>query len=168
MKRLCALVLAAGKGTRMISGRAKVLHEVCGEPMLRWVYRAAASLELDEIFVVIGHSAELVQTAMEGLPARIIMQEPQLGTGHALICARNELTRHDGDLLVLSGDTPRIKAATLRTLVDHHRRNGAATTLVTVRPPDPFGYGRVLRASDGGVTGIVEEKDASPEQKRIG
>ncbi len=168
MKRLCALILAAGKGTRMISGRAKVLHEVCGEPMLRWVYRAAASLAPEEIFVVIGHSADLVQKAMGGCPAKIIVQEPQLGTGHALICAREALGDHQGDLLVLSGDTPRLKSATLRKLVEHHRQTGAATTLVTVRPPDPFGYGRILRAPDGSVTGIVEEKDASHEQRKIG
>ncbi len=168
MKRLCALILAAGKGTRMVSNRAKVLHEICGVPMVQWIYRAAASLDPEEILVVIGHSADLVRLALEGLPARFVVQEPQLGTGHALICSREELSRHDGDLLVLSGDTPRIKDTTLQKLADHHRKTEAATTLITVQPPDPFGYGRIVRAPDGSVIGIVEEKDASPEQKKIG
>ncbi len=167
MKRLCALILAAGKGTRMVSDRAKVLHDVCGEPMIRFVYRAAAGLDPDDIFVVIGQDADCVRQALDGQPARFVMQAPQLGTGHAVISAREELSRREGDVLVLTGDTPRIKTTTLARLVEHHRLTGAVTTLLTTQPPDPLGYGRILRAADGKITGIVEEKDATPQQKRI-
>jgi bifunctional UDP-N-acetylglucosamine pyrophosphorylase / glucosamine-1-phosphate N-acetyltransferase len=166
MKPLCALILAAGKGNRMVSNRAKVLHEVCGEPMLRFVCRAAAGLKPDDIFVVIGQDADRVRLALQGYPARFVLQEPQLGTGHAVLSAREELSRRSGDVLVLTGDTPRIKTDTLRDLVEHHRGTRAVTTLLTTRPPDAYGYGRILRAQDGSVTAIVEEKDATPEQKR--
>ena len=167
MKRLCALILAAGKGTRMVSDRAKVLHAVCGQPMLRMVYDAAACLRPDEIFVVIGQDADRVRGALGGRAATFIVQEPQLGTGHALICARDELKRRKGDVLVLSGDTPRIKPSTLNRLIERHRSTRAVTTILTTEPPDPFGYGRVVRKSDGSVLAIVEEKDATPEQKKI-
>jgi len=167
MKDLCVLILGAGKGTRMVSNRAKVLHQVCGVPMLKMVYRAAAVLEPDEILAVIGQDAERVRSAMEGCPVEFILQEVQLGTGHAVMTAREHLSRRKGDVIVLYGDTPRIRPATLRKLIGHHRNSGAVTTLLTTRAPEPFGYGRIARGPGGRVTAIVEEKDTTIEQKAI-
>lgn len=167
MKDLRVLIMAAGKGTRMVSDTAKVLHSVCGQPMLRLIYRAAAGVEPEEIFVVIGQDADRVRMALGGLPARFILQTEQLGTGHAIMMARPELQEKDGDLLVISGDTPRLKSETLRGLVEHHRSSGAATTLLTAVAEDPFAYGRVLRGPDGRIEAIVEERDATEEQRRI-
>jgi bifunctional UDP-N-acetylglucosamine pyrophosphorylase / glucosamine-1-phosphate N-acetyltransferase len=167
MRSLYTLILAAGKGTRMASRRAKVLHEVCGEPMLKMVYRAALGLQPQDVFIVIGQDADLVQACMEGNPATFVMQEKQMGTGHAVLSAKDLLSRRKGDLLVLSGDTPRIKSGTLQKLLQRHRETEASTTILTTRPPNPHGYGRVLRGPDGTVAEIVEEKDATPEQKEI-
>ncbi len=168
MKNLHALIMAAGKGTRMVSDRAKVLHSLCGVPMLQLIYRAAVALEPESVLVVIGYDAERVRMSLEGCPARFILQRQQLGTGHAVMVARDELSKYPGgDLLVLSGDTPRIRPGTLEKLVEYHRESGAATTLLTVHVPNPFGYGRILRDGSSQIRAIVEEKDASPEVKRI-
>jgi bifunctional UDP-N-acetylglucosamine pyrophosphorylase/glucosamine-1-phosphate N-acetyltransferase len=159
--------MAAGKGIRMVSDRAKALFPLCGTPMVRLIYQAAANLDPEEIFVVIGHDAERVRAALNGLPARFVLQPEQLGTGHAIMTARSEIKKRVGDLLVLSGDTPRLKTETLRGLVEHHRQSGAATTLLTAIAKDPRAYGRVLRNSNGGIEAVVEEKDATPEQVKI-
>ena len=167
MNDLSILIMAAGKGTRMVSDLAKVLHPVCGVPMLHLMYRAAAGLEPGEIVIVIGQDADLVRASMEGRPARFVLQSEQLGTGHAVMMARPLLEGRPGDLLVLYGDTPRLKTATLRKLAERHRASGAATTLLTTRAENPCGYGRILRGADGKVAGIVEERDATPEQRLI-
>ncbi len=152
----------------MVSNRAKVLHSLCGIPMLRMIYRAAAALEPENVFVVIGYDAERVRASLEGCPARFIVQRVQLGTGHAVIAARHDLEAYrGGDLLVLFGDTPRIKPQTLKKLAECHRHSGAACTLLTVHAPEPFGYGRIVRNGSGQIQAIVEEKDASPDVKRI-
>lgn len=167
MNDLCVLIVAAGKGTRMKSERAKVLHPLCGKPMLRLVYAAAAELDPRRILIVIGQDAERVRAAMEGVRADFVVQEPQLGTGHAVMAAAGELGKLQGDVLVLLGDAPRIRSETLRRLVRHHRDTGADMTMLTAHAPDPFGYGRILRDADGSIRGIIEENDATPEQKKI-
>ena len=167
MNELCVLILAAGKGTRMASSRAKVLHRVCDVPMLTMIYRAASSLRPDKIFVIVGNDADRVRDSLKDTSAHIIHQAEQLGTGHAVMCAEAELGGMKGDVLVMFGDTPRIRARTLQDLVEDHRRSGVDTTLLTALAPDPFAYGRILRSADGQISGIVEEKDASPEQKQI-
>ena len=167
MDNLCILMMAAGKGTRMVSNRAKVLHAICGVPMLRLIYRAAASLEPDDIFVVIGQDAERVRGTLDGFPAQFVLQTEQLGTGHAIMTARPQIETRHGDLLVLSGDTPRLRPETLRRLVEHHRQSGAAATLLTAITEDPFAYGRILRNAGGQIVAIVEEKDATAEQRQI-
>lgn len=167
MKLLTVLIMAAGKGTRMISNRAKVLHQLCGVPMLRLIYNAAAGLDPDEIIVVIGQDADRVRAALDGLPVRFVLQQEQLGTGHALMMARPEIEGKEGDLLVLSGDTPRLRTETLRHLVEHHRNHSAPATLLTAIAEHPHAYGRVLRNSKGRIEAIVEEKDATPEQRGI-
>ncbi len=167
MKDLCVLILAAGKGTRMVSDRAKVLHQVCGVPMLKMVYRAASGLDPGEILVVIGQDADRVRASLDGCPAQFVLQEIQMGTGHAVMVAREILSRRRGDVVVLYGDTPRIRTSTLEDLISHHRQSGAVTTLLTTRVPDPHGYGRIVRGGDGRVTAIVEEKDATARQKAL-
>jgi bifunctional UDP-N-acetylglucosamine pyrophosphorylase/glucosamine-1-phosphate N-acetyltransferase len=167
MKDLTVVIMAAGKGTRMISNRAKVLHTLCGIPMLKLIYRAAAALDPAEIVVVIGQDAERVRASLDGLPATFIMQTDQLGTGHALMMAREALESHAGDVLILSGDTPRLKAETLLHLVEYHKHHGCASTLLTAEAEDPAAYGRILRNTQGGIEAIVESKDATSEQKQI-
>ncbi len=129
MENLCAVILAAGKGTRMRSNRAKVLHNLCGTPMLRLVYSAVAALEPEQVFVVIGQDAERVCGSLEGFPAYFVHQKEQLGTGHAAMAAGELLSQRRGHALVVFGDAPRIKAATLRKLVQHHRNSKAVTSL---------------------------------------
>ncbi|NWG13291.1 MAG: bifunctional UDP-N-acetylglucosamine diphosphorylase/glucosamine-1-phosphate N-acetyltransferase GlmU [Acidobacteria bacterium] len=167
MKDLAVLILAAGKGTRMISRRAKVLHKVCGVPMVSLVCRAAAALQPGDVIVVVGQDGDLVRKSLKEYGARFVDQAEQLGTGHAMITARAEFEGLAGNLLVLYGDTPRIKPDTLRMLVDRHRHSGAATTLLTTRVANPYGYGRIIRNGKGQIAAIVEEKDASPAQRSI-
>jgi len=167
MKDLCVLIMAAGKGTRMVSERAKVLHGLCGRPMLRLVYDAAAALEPDDILIVIGQDADRVRDAWSGYPATFIFQAEQLGTGHALIAARKELEKRAGDALVLFGDAPRIRPSTLERLAAHHRSSAADLTLLTAHAPDPYAYGRILRDAQGRIQAIVEEKDATAAQRLI-
>lgn len=167
MNHLAALILAAGKGTRMVSSRAKVLHRLGGQPMLRLIYDAVARLEPQQIFVVIGQDANEVRASLGNAPAQFALQTEQLGTGHAVMAARDQLSGREGDVIVLFGDTPRIKTETLRKLVDAHRQTEASTTILTALMPDPFGYGRILRDKQGKIEAIIEEKDATPEQRAI-
>ncbi len=167
MRDLHALILAAGKGTRMVSNRAKVLHAVCGTPMIMLVYHALSRLQPDKVLAVIGQDAERVRAALEGLPVQFVMQTEQLGTGHAVMTASREIESLKGDLIVVFGDAPRIKTETLKELVEHHRQTGAALTLLTAVMPDPFGYGRILRTPEGRIRGIIEEKDATAAQRKI-
>ena len=161
-----AIVLAAGKGTRMRTDLPKVLHPAAGRPLVSWVTDAVTGAGVDEVVVVIGHGAEVVA---EALPdgARTVVQESQDGTGHATLVAIEALGDVSGDtLLVVPGDSPLISAATLGALLAAHAANGAACTLLTARLPDPTGYGRVIRA-DGRVTAVVEETDADEAQRAV-
>lgn len=167
MRDFCALILAAGKGTRMKSERAKVLHTLCGKPMLRMVYDAVAALQPEEIIVVIGQDADRVRELLDGCRATFVTQAQQLGTGHAVMAARQELAKRKGSVLILFGDAPRIRTETLRRLAEHHQASNADMTLLTVQAADPFGYGRIIRDNAGRVRGIVEEKDAAESQKKI-
>ncbi len=162
-----AVIMAAGQGTRMKSALPKVLHEVAGRPLVSWVLEAVAATEPDEIVVVVGHESEAVR---ERLPdgVRIAVQEQQLGTGHATRVAIEAMDAGpDDDVLVMPGDTPLVSGATLAGLLAAHRDRGAAATLLTTELDDPAGYGRVLRAGDGSVLGIVEDRDADPRQLDI-
>lgn len=163
---LDVVILAAGQGTRMRSALPKVLHPVGGRPMVAWALRQARELGARDVVVVTGHGAERVEAALFGQGARFARQERQLGTGHAFLVGAREL-RGDGDVLVLYGDTPLLSGETLRDMLREHRMRGSALTLLTARLPDASGYGRVVRAADGSVARIVEEKAASPEEKRL-
>lgn len=162
-----ALVLAAGKGTRMKSERAKILHEIDGRTLLARVLETAARLSPRRVLVVVGHQAEEVRQAHRAYPVEYVVQEPQLGTGHAVLCARPGFEREPGNLLVLYGDVPLLRPATLRELLERHELEGNGVTVLTARVPDPTGYGRILRDDRGGFARIVEDRDLAPEERAI-
>jgi len=169
-RHLNVLVMAAGLGTRMKSKRAKVLHELGGRPLIAHVVRTAASLAPQRIYVVVGHQAEEVEKAARaevGELASAVMQAQQRGTGDAVESARAQLENSDSLLLVLSGDVPLIKAETLHKLIEHHRAAGAACTILAVRLENPTGYGRIVRDEQGRFQRIVEQKDATEEERQV-
>lgn len=167
MQDVAVIILAAGKGTRMKSNRAKVLHDIAGVPMIRYVVETALSV-VDDVVVVIGHEAEAVQKALEAYPRlRFAVQEEQLGTGHAVVCAIPEVSSAINDVVVLCGDTPLIKPTTVRGLIDQHRVREGHLTLVATTLTEPFGYGRIVSDAQGNPIRIVEESDASELEKKI-
>jgi len=166
MNNLTAIILAAGKGTRMKSKFPKVLHKVGGRPMLQHVLDAAAACGCTKKVVIIGHEAELVRE-MVGSQAQVVLQAEQLGTGHAVLQAAPVLQGVTGTALILCGDTPLLEAAELAKFAEAHAKSGAAATVMTAIMADPFGYGRILRDPNGNVAGIVEQKDATAEQQKI-
>lgn len=167
MSELAAVILAAGKGTRMKSRLPKVLHTIAGRPMIYYPIELARRLEARPVVVVLGHEAQAVRRSLEGEDLVSVLQEPQLGTGHALFFAKEVLKGYKGDLLIMCGDMPLLRPETVRGLVEFHRQKGAALTVLVGEMQDPSGYGRVLRGEKGRIERIVEEKDASPQQKEI-
>jgi bifunctional UDP-N-acetylglucosamine pyrophosphorylase/glucosamine-1-phosphate N-acetyltransferase len=163
---LAAVILAAGKGTRMKSRLPKVLHKICGQPMIAYVLDAVEKAGIKKTVVVAGHGNQRVAQAV-GESAAIALQSEQLGTGHALLQARTFLADFQGDILVVCGDTPLITPATLAGLAAEHASAGAAATVLTAEVDDPHGYGRVQRDAGGRVARIVEEKDATTEEKQV-
>ena len=167
MSDIHVVVLAAGKGTRMKSRLPKVLHEAAGLPLIDLVLRAADSLAPQSTTVVVGHFADQVKSALgKRLGLRFALQEPQLGTGHALMQAEPHLRASTGTVVLLYGDVPLLRTATLRSLVDTHRASHAAATVITARMDDPRGYGRIVR-TNGRIAAIVEDKDATEAERRI-
>ena len=162
-----ALVLAAGQGTRMKSDLAKVLHEMSGAPLLAHVLAALEQLGVGRTLVVIGHQAERVRAAFPDAGEEWVLQAEQRGTGHAVLMAAPALEDFQGTLLVVCGDTPLLRAATLDGLLARHREAAAAVTVLTTRVPDPTGYGRLVRDPHGAALGIVEQRDTTPDQRSI-
>jgi UDP-N-acetylglucosamine diphosphorylase/glucosamine-1-phosphate N-acetyltransferase len=164
-----AIILAAGKGTRMKSDLPKVLHKVLGRPMLSYVIDACRAAGCDRLIVVIGHEAEMVRVAFAGMDHQIswVEQREQLGTGHAVMVCQQELAGLSGPVLVLAGDGPLIRPGPLRELLETHRASGAACTLATSIMDDPGRYGRIIRDSNGDLAGIVEHLDATDAQRAI-
>ncbi len=164
-----AVILAAGKGTRMGSDLPKVLHPLRGEPLVLHPIRAAIAAGASAVVVVVGHGADQVQAALQGLPdLRFALQSEQRGTGHAVQCALPALEGHDGPVLILSGDVPRLRGETLRALAAACAASPGGLALATFAPADPTGYGRIVRDAAGEVRAIVEQRDATPEQRDIG
>jgi bifunctional UDP-N-acetylglucosamine pyrophosphorylase / glucosamine-1-phosphate N-acetyltransferase len=165
--------MAAGLGTRMKSNCAKVLHKLDGRPLISHVCRAALALEPRAVYVVVGHQAQDVQTAVENeFPAEsgrisFVHQREQRGTGDAVMAAATVLHGKNGTVMVLSGDVPLVKPATIAKLIEAHDRQNAACTLMTVRLENPTGYGRVLKTDAGEFIKIVEQKDASDEERQV-
>lgn len=165
---LAVLVLAAGLGTRMKSGTAKVLHRLGGRPLIAYMLDAARALAADRLIVVVGHQADEVRAACgDGASVRFVHQAEQRGTGHAVQCAVPALTDFTGDVLIVYGDTPALRSETLAALVAGHRQAGATLSLLTACFPDPKGYGRIIRDGAGNIERIVEERDASGDERHI-
>jgi bifunctional UDP-N-acetylglucosamine pyrophosphorylase/glucosamine-1-phosphate N-acetyltransferase len=163
---LAVIIMAAGQGKRMKSVLPKVLHPVGGRPMVEYPLRAAEALAPSRVVVVVGHGGDAVAERISGR-ALIARQDPPRGTGDAVRCALSRIPKFAGTVVVLSGDTPLVRPETVRRLVTSHRASGAAVTLATMRLDDPAGYGRVLIGAVGHVTGVVEERDATPDQRAI-
>jgi bifunctional UDP-N-acetylglucosamine pyrophosphorylase/glucosamine-1-phosphate N-acetyltransferase len=169
-KPLNVVVMAAGLGTRMKSRRAKVLHELGGRPLIAHVVRTAQQLDPRTILVIVGHQAEEVEQAVLseiGELASFSIQAKQRGTGDAVESARRQLENSDSMVLLLSGDVPLIRAETLQKLIEHHRAAGAACTILGVRLENPTGYGRIIRDEQDRFVKIVEQKDASEDERKV-
>jgi bifunctional UDP-N-acetylglucosamine pyrophosphorylase/glucosamine-1-phosphate N-acetyltransferase len=168
---LAAVVLAAGKGTRMKSTRAKVLHEVAGRPLAYFSVRRALDLGADPVVVVVGHQAGAVEAALRaalpGAPLRFALQAQQLGTAHAVLQARRALRGHAGPVLILCGDTPLVTTGTLRAVTSARGRARAPMSIATMVLDRPRGYGRLVRDERGRPVRVVEEKDATPDERSI-
>jgi UDP-N-acetylglucosamine diphosphorylase/glucosamine-1-phosphate N-acetyltransferase len=160
-----AIILAAGKGTRMGSDRAKVLHEVAGQAMVLHVLDTCEALGIGQRVVVVGHQREAVEALVAGRGVDCVLQDRQLGTGHAVqVCAG---TVRGSTCIVLCGDAPLVPAVLLAELLDRRRASGAACVAVAAEMDDPTGYGRMIRNASGGLVGIIEHKDASEEQRQV-
>ena len=166
MSNRYAVILAAGQGTRMKSKLYKVLHSVCGKPMVLHVLEQVASLNAKEIVTVVGHGAEKVKTEL-GDRTGYALQTEQLGTAHAVMQAESLLEGKQGTTIVICGDTPLIKAETMESLIQQHESTGAKASVLTAYLEDPTGYGRIIRNAEGFVEKIVEHKDASEEERQV-
>lgn len=166
---LAAVILAAGKGTRMNSDLPKVAHEVAGRPMVWWVVDAVRKAGADRIVLVVGHGSDLVRDIFKGddRDIRYVEQDQQLGTGHATLCAEPALRDFQGDVVVLAGDGPLIRPETVTAMRRRHLDTNADATLATSVIEDPTGYGRIMRDENDRFAGIVEHKNADEAQKRI-
>lgn len=170
MSKFSTIIMAAGRGTRMKDpSKAKVMFEVNGKPMVQHVVELAQSLGAERVITIVGYQRESIYSHLEKISPTVefAVQDPQLGTGHAVMQAEPFLRRYEGDVLVLSGDVPNLSAETITKLIDYHRDNNAAGTILTARLEDPAGYGRILRSKSGYVLGIIEHKDSSDEQQKI-
>ncbi len=166
----CAIILAGGKGTRMKSEKPKVMCEVIFEPMLYYVVSAVKEAGVEDICVITGYEHEVVENYLAGLDSNIktALQSPQLGTGHAVMQARAFIKEHlDDDILIMNGDGPLIDAETITKSYRYHKNNNNAITLLSAEVADPFGLGRIKRDKNGTLLRIVEEKDATEEEKQI-
>lgn len=163
-----AIILAAGKGTRMKSDLPKVAHAVCGRPMIEYVLDAAREAGVGRLIVVVGFRAEVVRDLLaKHRDVEFALQEQQLGTGHAVMMCRGQLTEHRGPVLVLAGDTPLLRPASLKALLDAQRDSAAAAVIGTAVTRNNAGLGRIVRDAKGSFERIVEDRDATTEQKAI-
>ena len=161
-----SVILAAGMGTRMKSKMPKVLHKVCGKPLSKWVIDASKAAGADKVCAVVGHKAETVKEVL-GDVCEFALQAEQKGTGHAVIQAIDVIKNSKGEVVILNGDTPLITAETINKAIEYHKNNGNQATVITAILDDATGYGRIVRDNDGSVLKIVEQKDASEEEKKI-
>ena len=160
-----AVILAAGQGTRMKSKLPKVLHQALGKPMVQWVLDCLSQAGVQDKIAVLGHGGEQVAPVV-GQQAAVVYQTEQLGTGHAVMEAAPALPADNDCVLVICGDTPLLRAETIRQLIAQHAREGNAVTILTACTENPTGYGRIVRQGQQ-ISAIVEQKDASEEQKQI-
>lgn len=164
MSNFTAIILAAGMGTRMKSETPKVLHKVCGKELAAWVADAAREAGADEVVAVIGHKAECVKNTL-GDNLKYVLQKEQKGTGHAVMQAKDYIKK--GQVIILNGDAPLVTSQTIKKCIDYHNASYNSATVITAVLECPAGYGRIVRDIDGNVKKIVEDKDATPEEKNI-
>jgi len=163
----CAVILAAGKGTRMKSDLPKVLHDIEGKPLLSYVLDAAKGAGAEKIIVIIGHQAQMVRERFADCGCVFVKQEPQLGTGHAVLQAKKELNNYNGLTLILCGDVPLLKPETIKNLIKEHVQTDSCLTVLTTLVPDAHGYGRIVKDKKGDIEKIVEQLDATEDEKKI-
>ena len=166
-RSLAIIILAAGKGTRMKSDKAKVLHDVFFEPMVHHVIRAVQPLAADRSIVMVGHQKDTVEEALSGFDLVCVEQKEQNGTGHAVLCAEESLRDFSGTVLILCGDSPLLMTEHLAEMLDVHGAGDSVLTIMTTVLENPANYGRIISDESGNVAGIVEEKDASDRQRSI-
>jgi len=167
-RKVGAVILAAGKGKRMKSDLAKVLHPLCGKPILAYSVDVARAVGAEKIAVIIGHQADAVRDSFRDQGLIFVEQHEQLGTGHAVLQAKNTFLNFNGTILILCGDVPLLQPSTVRSFIENHISGNATITVLTTFLDDPCGYGRVIKGgSEGEVLRIIEEKDASPDEKKI-
>ncbi len=166
-QEFCALILAAGKGTRMKSDMAKVLHVMEGRPLLHYSLEAARKAGAKKIVVIVGHQSDMVRQAFPDTDLVFVEQKPQLGTGHAVMQARRVLENYTGLTVILCGDVPLLKPQTIRSLIDHHEEAKACVTVLTTEPPGPHAYGRIVKNDRDEILKIVEHRDATDHEKEI-
>jgi bifunctional UDP-N-acetylglucosamine pyrophosphorylase/glucosamine-1-phosphate N-acetyltransferase len=163
-----AIILAAGKSTRMKTRRPKVLHEVCGKPLLDYVIRAVYDAGAERVMVVVGHGKdEIIDRFSSDKRIHFVEQTEQLGSGHAAQVCQDELKKLHGNVFILAGDGPMIRGEALRALLEAHKQEHAAASMATAIVDDPFGYGRVIRDEKGEFIEIIEQLDATPQQREI-
>lgn len=165
--KTAAIILAAGQGTRMKSDLPKVLHTIDDRPMVSFVVESVGDISPDKTVVVVGYQADRVREALRGSGVEFVVQEEQLGTGHAVMQCEEALSGFEGTVMVLNGDVPCLRADTLRGFAAFHAAQDAAGTVLTAALPDATGYGRIVRAPDDSLLKIVEHKDASPDELDI-
>ena len=165
----CAVILAGGEGKRMKSNKPKTLSPVLGKPMLLWVISALKKAGIDDICVVKGFKKEGVEEFLDTLDFKIesVFQAERLGTGHAVMMAKDFLSAHSGNVVILNGDAPFMTAQTIKNSLEQHTSTGCAATVISARVDDPHGYGRIVRDTDGGLKAIVEHKDADEQTLKI-
>lgn len=166
MKACYGLILAAGEGKRMKSKLPKVLHKVCGKPMIDYIIQSVNGAEAKDTVVVVGHKADIVKGHL-GNTVKTAFQDKQLGTGHAVMCCEEFLTGKEGSVIVLAGDGPLITKETIAKVFKYHNENGSSATILTADAPDPTGLGRIVRDENGEIRKIVEHKDASDGEREI-
>jgi UDP-N-acetylglucosamine diphosphorylase/glucosamine-1-phosphate N-acetyltransferase len=167
-RNVSTVILAAGKGTRMKSDLAKVLHSLCGKPMLAYSVNVARAVGAEKIAVVIGHQADVVRETFKDQGLIFVEQREQLGTGHAVLQAKDIFRSYHGTVIILCGDVPLLSASKVMELLEYHISGKAVVTVLTTILDNPYGYGRVIKAgNEGKVLKIVEEKDALPDEKTI-
>ena len=165
----CAVILAGGEGKRMKSNKPKTLSPVLGKPMLLWVISAVRNAGIDDLCVVKGFKKEDVEEFLSTLDFNVdsVFQAERLGTGHAVMMAKDFLKSHDGNVVILNGDAPFMTAETIKNSLGQHTKSGCAATVISARVDDPHGYGRIVRDTDGSLKAIVEHKDADEETLKI-
>ena len=165
----CAIILAGGEGKRMKSDKPKPMSLVLGKPMLEWVIAAVKQAGVDDICVVKGYHKEYIEEYLQTLsfPVESVYQQERLGTGHAVMMAKDFLSAHDGNVVILNGDAPFMTAETIEKSLEQHLASGAAATVISARVDDPAGYGRIVRDDSGNLKAIVEHKDADEAIRAI-